>query len=295
MTDTESLVLTDGEISDIYAELAELNVELDDDPLLYGPKRLNSKVAETRKMLTRCEKIFLECSRRLHGCHRETRKESALLDMAKQDLLANDPEVRAGRNIADRDAIAAIKLRPTIEVVQKLQVATTDLETVITVVKSKRMDIKDMQNRLKEQQRLCQDEIGLGGRWGSVSPSKPVDVTTGQSASPPRVGAVNQIESMFDQIDAELAAVNADFDQIEAEVASAPPAEIDELLDEEDASEEELVPEPVTQISPVASLQVEQVLTGTASQSDTDDALDAMPEEDDAAKFVDDEFGLLLG
>jgi len=187
MTETAALNLTDADISGVYAELATLHVELDDDPLLYGPKRLNAKVAKTRTMLTRCEQIFLELSRRLHWCQRELRKQNTLLEMAKQDLLANDPEVRAGRNIADRDAIAAIKLRTQIEQVHKLETASTDLETVLAVVKVKRLDLKDLQNRLKDQIKLCQDEIGLGSRWGATVP--PSEQTTtlqpGQLGSQP--------------------------------------------------------------------------------------------------------------
>ena len=287
MTDTQNLTLSDEQISMIYAELAELHVELDDDPLLYGPKRLNGKIALTRKLLTRCEQIFLELSRRLHGCQREHRKHTALLDMAKQDLLANDPEVRAGRNIADRDAIAAIKLRPQIEQVQKLETATTDLETVLTVVKAKRLDIKDLQNRLKDQIKVCQDEIGLGARWGSAKPPSEAttELVTGQlGTTAPKVGAAEQIEAMFAEIDNELA-----LDQ--AEMLPDPPASISVPADwfvKVDQAQETTV-----QDTPTAP-SVEAVLVATATQAVTDDALDALDIEN-ASAFSDSDFDLILG
>lgn len=274
-------MLTDDEISMVYAELATLHVDLDDDPLLYGPKRLNGKIAQTRKHLTRCEQIFLELSRRLHGCQREHRKQTALLEMSKQDLLANDPEVRAGRNIADRDAIAAIKLRPQIEQTQKLETATTDLETVMTVVKAKRLDLKDLQNRLKDQIKVCQDEIGLGARWGSAKPASEgtPELATGQlGATAPKVGAAEQIDAMFAEIDNELA--NAQLPD--------PPAEI--IVPDMIRSEQ--VQETTVQDTPTAP-PVEVILVGTATQGTTDEALDSLDLEDQT--FNDNDFDLILG
>lgn len=329
MTDTQDLTLTDAEIGNIYEELATLHVELDDDPLLYGPKRLNGKIAQTRKMLTRCEQIFLELSRRLHGCQREHRKQAALLEMLKQDLLANDPEVRAGRNIADRDATAAIKLRPQIEEAQKLEEATTDLGTVLVVVKAKRMDIKDMQNRLKDQIKICQEEIGLNGRWGSQTPDKTPLLTPGQLGNTqPKVATSAQMGAMLDEIDAELAMptppplLTAEPEteddlppeaevEADAEPENTPPspqtpqtemgtmmAEIDDILEAEGETEVpattlETVEEPATQDTPTVPL-MEEVLRATATQTFADDALDALVLEDKQSGISDGAIDLIL-
>ena len=297
MSDTQDLVLTDAQISAIYAELATLHVDLDDDPLLYGPKRLNGKIAETRKLLTRCEQFFLELNRRLHGCQREHRKHTALLDMQKQDMLANDPDVRSGRNIADRDAIAAIKLRPQIEAVHKLEAATTDLTTVLVVVKAKRLDLKDLQNRLKDQIKVCQDEIGLGGRWGSARPANATTVLPepGQLGSePPRAGASDEISDMFAQIDAELARPQPEPEPAPAETGLA----LD--LDAIDAAvwvSENFGAEPVDQEPEVpAPVSVETVLVSSAPQADVDSALDDLiVEEPRQTGFDDMGLDLILG
>lgn len=330
MTDTQGLTLTDTEIGGIYEELSTLHVDLDDDPLLYGPKRLNGKIAQTRKMLTRCEQIFLELSRRLHGCQREHRKQTALLEMLKQDLLANDPEVRAGRNIADRDATAAIKLRPQIEDAQKLEEATTDLGTVLVVVKAKRIDIKDMQNRLKDQIKICQEEIGMNGRWGSQTPDKTSPLTPGQlGTTPPKVATSAQMGAMLDEIDAELAmpvppsllTEEPDAEEPlspesgdplpEAEPENTPPslttpqsemgammAEIDNILESEEEAEvapttSEIVEEPVAQDSPTVSPMVE-VLVATATQTFADDALDALVLEDTQSGAIEGTIDMIL-
>ena len=332
MTDTQGLTLTDTEIGGIYEELSTLHVDLDDDPLLYGPKRLNGKIAQTRKMLTRCEQIFLELSRRLHGCQREHRKQTALLEMLKQDLLANDPEVRAGRNIADRDATAAIKLRPQIEDAQKLEEATTDLGTVLVVVKAKRIDIKDMQNRLKDQIKICQEEIGMNGRWGSQTPDKTSPLTPGQLGNtPPKVATSAQMGAMLDEIDAELAMPvppppltsdtgtedepddqippESDDDQIPPESDPTPlipqtpqtemgamMAEIDDILESEaevSPTTPEIVEEPVAQDSPTVSPMAE-VLVATATQTFADDALDALVLEDTQSGAIEGAIDMIL-
>jgi len=163
----DTLILTSNEIEAIYEELSNMSVDLDTDPLAFGPKRLNSKVAETRTILTRCEQIFMETSRRMHLCTREHRRLEAILSLKKKNLISNDPEVRAGRSITDRDSLASIKLQTDVEEVDKWSQAVQDLETILTVVKAKRADIKDIQGRLKDQLNLCLQELGLGAAWGS--------------------------------------------------------------------------------------------------------------------------------
>jgi hypothetical protein len=37
----------------------------------------------------------------------------------------------------------------------------------MTVIKAKRTDLKDLQGRLRDQLKLCQEQISLGQRWGS--------------------------------------------------------------------------------------------------------------------------------
>ena len=144
-----------------------MEVELDADPLQFGPKRLNGKVACTRGMLTECESVYLNVSlwlQKYRAAHRTLETE---MDLAKKHLYANDPEVRAGRNVADRDALATMKLRQQARDLSAVAQSQADLEAMLTVVKAKRADLKDVQGRIRDQMKLCHEEIGLGGRWGS--------------------------------------------------------------------------------------------------------------------------------
>lgn len=169
----EPLDFPQEEADIIFDELSELRVELDDDPLVFGPKRLNAKTSQVRRMLDRCERLFLSVSRKLQGNKRALRVADTELDLAKKDLFANDPVTRAGRSVSDREAIASGKLEPEIRRVHDLNIAVDDLGAVMTVIKAKRADLKDTEGRLRDQMRLCSEEIGLGGHWGSKVPNAP--------------------------------------------------------------------------------------------------------------------------
>jgi len=155
------------EADHIFEELIVLDMDLDEDPLAFGPKRLNNKIALVRGMLSRCERVYLDVSQQLHAMKRSLKIETLTLDLAKKNLFANDPETRAGKSVSDREAIAAGKLHTEMMEVHDLEMAVESLSAVWMAIKTKRADLKDIEGRLKDQFRLCQEEIGLGSRWGS--------------------------------------------------------------------------------------------------------------------------------
>jgi hypothetical protein len=164
--------LTDTEwIDSVYIDLAAMDVRLDSDPLEFGPKRLNEKVAATRDMLSRCSLIFLRLSQNIQHIRRERSLVETTFKLKKDDLTSNDPVVRAGANVADREALARHRLKDLVIDIAEMTLALEELETFLVVVKAKQTDLKDIQGRLKDQIRLCHDEISLSdGKWG-VRPS----------------------------------------------------------------------------------------------------------------------------
>lgn len=165
----------------VFTELGSMDIQLDDDPLPFGPKRLNGKIAESRRLLSRCEALFIQVSQLLSQAKRELRRESLELDLSKKHLLANDPMVRAERSVSDRDAVATMRLQVKVNEVDRLEQLAQDLDDLLSVIKAKRADLRDIQGRLRDQIRLCQTELGLGDRWGSQMPgSRPLP----QSALP---------------------------------------------------------------------------------------------------------------
>lgn len=160
-------------LDSIFKEIESMSIILDNDPLEFGPKRLNNKVAEARSYLTRCEQLFTRVAQWLQLYKRAHRAGQLDFDLSMQDMLANDPEVRAGRNVKDRDAIATTKMRERREEIDQLGITIQDLEALMTVIKSKRVELRGVQGNLREQKQLCQEEIGLGSKWGSKVNAQP--------------------------------------------------------------------------------------------------------------------------
>ena len=166
-----ALPVVDQKVVDyIFQALGAMEVDLDENPLEFGPRRLNYKVAEVRRMLTDMESLYLQISGYIQKYKSAHRAANASLEMSKKHLMANDPEVRAGRNLATQDALASVKLREDVERVSRMVSVLEDLDAMMTVIKSKRADLKDIQTRIKDQINLCREEVALGGKWGSKPP-----------------------------------------------------------------------------------------------------------------------------
>ena len=166
-------------VEQLYDQMHKMEVLLDDDPLQFGPKRLNSKIAELRNMLTELERIFNRASKKLGEIKRQFRLVETKITITKSDLFANDPEVRAGRNVADREATASVKMSKLISEKMRLQCDISEIDDLMTVVKAKRSDLRDTQSRLRDQIKLCHDEISLGSRWGDKKPTITLTPQTG--------------------------------------------------------------------------------------------------------------------
>jgi hypothetical protein len=62
-----------------------------------------------------------------------------------------------------------------VELVSRLASTRDDLVMIMSAVKSKKADLKDAQGRLRDQLKLCQEQIGLGQRWGSKAAASKVE------------------------------------------------------------------------------------------------------------------------
>lgn len=154
-------------IDRIYERLTEMDVQLDADPIEFGPSRLNYKTSEVRGHLSSTEKIFMEVSHNLQKIKRDLLIRQTEYNIEQTQLIANDPHVRSGRSQKEREALAATRLVHIQSKINELTLSTHDLEDLMTVIKAKRTDLKDLQGRLRDQLKLCQEQISLGQRWGS--------------------------------------------------------------------------------------------------------------------------------
>ena len=155
-----------GYINNVYTSLSKMDLELDPDPIEFGPSKLNNKTAEARKYLSQTEKVFMEVSQNLHKFKRDLLIAETQYNLEETKLMANDPHVRSGRSQQEREALASTQLVHIQSKINSCKLATHDLEDVLKVVKAKRTDLKDIQGRLRDQLKLCQEQISLGQRWG---------------------------------------------------------------------------------------------------------------------------------
>ena len=154
-------------IDRIYDRLTKMDVQLDADPIEFGPSRLNYKTSEVRGHLSSTEKIFMEVSHNLQKIKRDLLIRHTEYNIEQTQLIANDPHVRSGRSQKEREALAATRLVHIQSKINDHTLSSHDLEDLMTVIKAKRTDLKDLQGRLRDQLKLCQEQISLGQRWGS--------------------------------------------------------------------------------------------------------------------------------
>ena len=155
-------------IQGIYDTLEGMHITLDSNPIIYGPKRLQEKVAAARNYLTGLEGIYLDVFRALKSSEDTFRREKLGFELEEKRLLAEDPEVRAERNIRDREARCHMKLRDAISRLNELEIQIANLQALIAILKTKRTDLKDVGSKLRDQMKLVHEEIGLGRVWGTA-------------------------------------------------------------------------------------------------------------------------------
>ena len=287
MSDPTLPLIDEVYVKRIFEDLEAMDVPLDADPIMFGPKRLNTKVAACRQHLSRCQQIFLQVSHDLHQLKRALRQAKVDFDLQMQDLFANDPEVRSGRNVRDREAIATMKLRTEREAIQHIESAVQDLETVITVVKGRREDLKDVQGRIRDQLKLCQEERDLGVSWGSALPpgQRPVDLVNHPKINPASLTAMHEV---IGPMEGEASISDLDL-FVQQELASRgevpePPLLVEEPVELQEAVEDDVTPPPPDEYLPddVLPVLVDDVLPdvvamvspaqqGTTRQDEIDD------------------------
>lgn len=157
-------------IDDIFASLTGMDLQLDPNPIEFGPQALNEKTAILRGFLSATEKIFMEISHKLAKFKRDLLVSENEYKISITRLIAEDPHVRSGRSQAEREAFAQSRLSELTNKIDDLKLAVNDLDELLKVIKAKRTDLKDLQGRLRDQLKLCQEQIALGQKWGSSAP-----------------------------------------------------------------------------------------------------------------------------
>jgi uncharacterized phage infection (PIP) family protein YhgE len=175
-------------IEEIFNELKSMSVQLDSDPIQFGPRRFNEKIAKVRFHLDRIESVYLQVSQDLHAYKRYLTELTGIYELDKLNLMVNDLEVRQERSQKEREAKADVRLRQSKDLIREIELKVYDLEQVMIVIKAKRTDLKDIQGRMRDQMKLIDHDLSMGARWGKGS---------GQST----FTASNDLDAMLNGID----------------------------------------------------------------------------------------------
>lgn len=151
----------------IYSNISKLEVELDHDPLVNGPAALNKKTAVARNFLTSATHMHMEVSNHLRSAKRQLIYEEGILDAKIKDIVINDKTARGYSSIKEREYYAQLQHKEGVTKLNNLKQYVQNLEFLLEAIKLKIADLKDVQVRIQNQVRLCQDELSTGNKWGN--------------------------------------------------------------------------------------------------------------------------------
>lgn len=150
----------------IYVELERYEVQLHPDPRTLGPTYLTDLIATTRNYLNAVSRVQLEIHQEKQSLAREIRAREAALQVASDELLANDERVRRLPSIEDRKATVSVFLRADKQVIENLKASMQDVEYVEKAIRHRHKELTSTMSEIKLQRSLIRDEIDTGAMYG---------------------------------------------------------------------------------------------------------------------------------
>jgi hypothetical protein len=167
------LPFTTERIEAIYEEILGLTIELSKDPTVEGTSYLQRVISECRNGLNRTAAILIEISRDKRRVKNELAGAESSYDIREADLLANDPTVMRGPNLADRKARVQTILREEVLVLQGLRGSLRNLEDLERAVRIRHDELVRTDGMIKTQRNLLRDEVQTGSFYGDENPAAP--------------------------------------------------------------------------------------------------------------------------
>jgi hypothetical protein len=160
--------MEESRITEIFSAIEGMDVELSKDPLVAGPKALQTAVASCRNYTNEVQSYLREVTLGLRMLRRELRTLEAAYELEFNTLLATDPEVVALRKSSrqDREAVIITRLQSDYVEIQAKTIALDDFSAVETVISTKLKDLRDVMSSIRLQRDIIKAELELGGEWG---------------------------------------------------------------------------------------------------------------------------------
>lgn len=167
------------ETDQITADLHKMEVVVDADPTLTGGiPVLRAKLAQVEAHLSVALDMTNAARSRVQKAKSRWRDLQLGLRMATDLLVATDPEVRGGRNISDRNAIASIKLQNEHQMVREAEGAKMHAEMLLQNISAKLDHLKDIRRHLRGHLRDLTEHAPVG-----IPPRYPLPQPGGNHAS----------------------------------------------------------------------------------------------------------------
>lgn len=153
-------------IQKIYDEIGQLQLELEPDPTILGPRYINEITARCRNHLNKVTLIRLRLSREKRALKSRLAGEETLLAAERDRLLAEDETVRRQPNLRDREAVANTILRDRLNTIAQLKNELLDLDTVEKAVTLVHDELIRTGNEIKTQRSLILADRASGAAYG---------------------------------------------------------------------------------------------------------------------------------
>ena len=152
----------------VVESIASIEIpNLDPDPIMYGPGRIQHKISSIVDAFKQLDAIFMNLSQRHREAKRFLLAEKHGYQTALRFLLTQDPKVRSGKTGPEREILAQNLLSDKVLEVSKLEALVSDFEILLDLLKMKKADIKEVQSNLRTQMRLIDQQLSLNMKWGN--------------------------------------------------------------------------------------------------------------------------------
>jgi chromosome segregation ATPase len=192
-------------IDETLEELKDIHVDLDPDPLEYGPDRISLKFALLDKFSQRLTQMELQLVQDIHQYKRFCDGENLIYETEKYKLMATNPRVKAEKTKAEREAAADRSLSSLKSKIRQLNNNIADLDNLLHCVRLKRKELSGTESRLRNQMKMVQEMLTrLGGAWKRKSPPKDKDEELSKEKISFETSTLSEEDPEFDEEQLEI-------------------------------------------------------------------------------------------
>jgi len=164
---TKLLVVDEDWLDRSYKSMEGFTVELDPNPIEFGPGRIVEKIHQLRNFQNRVRDMDLQASRDLSRVRRLKSHLEASYNAHRDHLLSTNLNVRVQKSAGDRVAMVNVHLPNLVQALEGLKIQEQQLVGFLAAVKTTTSNLRDTDRQINAQIRLVGQEISLGAQWMS--------------------------------------------------------------------------------------------------------------------------------